>query len=50
MQKPGDYRAAARGFESGTREGLTAWLLHSSHALRAGAREALAIAEASTKK
>jgi hypothetical protein len=50
MQKPGDYRAAARGFESGTREGLTAWLLNSSHALKAGAREALAIAEAASKK
>lgn len=50
MQKPGDYRAAARGFESGTREGLTAWLVNSSHALKAGAREALAIAEAASKK
>ncbi len=46
MQKPGDYRAAARGFESGTREGLAAWLVNSSHALRAGAREAISIAEA----
>jgi hypothetical protein len=49
MQKPGDYRVAARGFESGTREGLAAWLVNSSRALRAGAREALSIAEATTK-
>jgi hypothetical protein len=50
MQKPGDYRAAARGFESGTREGLAAWLVNSSRALTAGAREALAIAEAAGKR
>jgi hypothetical protein len=49
MQKPGDYRVAARGFESGTREGLAAWLVNSSRALRAGAREALSIAEATAK-
>ena len=49
MQKPGDYRAAARGFESGTRDGLAAWLIACSQALRAGAREALAIAEAAGK-
>jgi hypothetical protein len=49
MQKPGDYRAAARGFESGTREGLAAWLINSCRALKAGAREALSIAEGSAK-
>jgi hypothetical protein len=49
MQKPGDYRAAARGFESGTREGLAAWLVNSSRALKAGAREALSIAEGSAR-
>lgn len=49
MQKPGDYRAAARGFESGTGEGLAAWLINSSRALRAGAREALSIAEGAAK-
>lgn len=49
MQKPGDYRAAARGFESGTREGLAAWLVNCSRALKAGAREALSIAEGSAK-
>lgn len=49
MQNSGDYRAAARGFESGTPEGLSAWLVNGSRALKAGAREALAIAEASRK-
>ncbi|OBF40747.1 oxidoreductase [Mycobacterium sp. ACS1612] len=46
MQRPGDYRAAARGFASGTPDGLTAWLVLSAEALHAGAREALAIAKA----
>lgn len=49
MRKVGDYRAAARGFESGTREGLAAWLINSSSALLAGAQEALSIAEAAQK-
>jgi hypothetical protein len=47
MRKSGDYRAAARGFASGTQDGLTAWLLLSCEALHAGAREALQIAQAS---
>lgn len=46
MRQSGDYRAAARGFGSGTPDGLTAWLLLSSRALHAGAREALQIAQA----
>jgi hypothetical protein len=46
MQRSGDYRAAARGFASGTPDGLTAWLVLSAEALHAGAREALAIAKA----
>jgi hypothetical protein len=45
MQRPGDYRAAARGFSSGTPDGLTAWLVLSARALQAGAREALSIAQ-----
>jgi hypothetical protein len=44
MRQSGDYRAAARGFSSGTPEGLTAWILLSCRALHAGAREALSIA------
>lgn len=45
MRRSGDYRAAARGFASGTPEGLTAWFVLSGEALHAGAREALAIAQ-----
>jgi hypothetical protein len=45
MRRSGDYRAAARGFASGTPDGLTAWLLLSSQGLHAGAREALQIAQ-----
>jgi hypothetical protein len=46
MRHSGDYRAAARGFSSGTPDGLAAWLVLSARALHAGAREALAIARA----
>jgi hypothetical protein len=46
MRHSGDYRAAARGFSSGTADGLAAWLVLSAHALHAGAREALTIAQA----
>ncbi|EJZ15020.1 hypothetical protein MFORT_06957, partial [Mycolicibacterium fortuitum subsp. fortuitum DSM 46621 = ATCC 6841 = JCM 6387] len=45
MRKSGEYRAAARGFASGTPDGLTAWLLLSSEGLKGGAREALQIAQ-----
>ena len=48
MRQSVDYHAAARGFASGTPDGLTAWLMLSAHALRAGAREALSIAEAAS--
>ncbi len=46
MRQSGDYRAAARGFASGTPDGLTAWLLLQCRGLHAGAREALSIAQA----
>ena len=46
MRQSGDYRAAARGFASGTPDGLTAWLVNSARGLHAGAREALSIAQA----
>jgi hypothetical protein len=49
MRRSGDYQAAARGFASGTPDGLAAWLVLSSEALRAGAREALSIAEGASK-
>jgi hypothetical protein len=45
MRHSGEYRAAARGFSSGTPDGLTAWLLMCCKAFHAGAREALSIAE-----
>ncbi len=48
MRHSGDYRAAARGFASGTPDGLAAWLVMSSRALHAGAREALSIAAAAS--
>jgi hypothetical protein len=48
MRQSGDYRAAARGFESGTPDGLTAWIVASCTAFHAGAREALAIAQAAS--
>ncbi|MEV3903073.1 oxidoreductase [Mycobacterium sp. NPDC050551] len=44
MRRSGDYRAAARGFSSGTPDGLTAWLVLHCTGLHAGAREALQIA------
>jgi hypothetical protein len=46
MRQSGDYRAAARGFSSGTADGLTAWLVLTCRGLHAGAREALSIAKA----
>lgn len=46
MRQSSDYRAAARGFASGTADGLTRWLTLSCRALGAGAREALQIAQA----
>jgi hypothetical protein len=49
MSRSGDYQAAARGFASGTPDGLTAWLVLSCQALRAGAREALSIAQSVSK-
>ena len=48
MRQSGDYRAAARGFSSGTPDGLAAWLVLSARALHAGALEALSIAQAAS--
>lgn len=50
MRHSGDYRAAARGFSSGTADGLAAWVLLSCRALHAGAREAMSIARAATEQ
>ncbi|MGV0835666.1 oxidoreductase [Mycolicibacterium thermoresistibile] len=48
MSQSRDYRAAARGFAAGTRDGLTAWLMLSARALHAGALEAISIADAAS--
>jgi len=50
LRRAGEYRAAAQQFATGTAEGLTQWLLLCCHALEAGAREALSIAEAAAKQ
>ena len=49
MRNAADYRKAGQGFASGTADGLRDWLLLCCRALRAGAREAVAIAEGSAK-
>ncbi|OBF15643.1 oxidoreductase [Mycobacterium kubicae] len=45
MRKPADYRDAAQGFTEGTPAGLARWLVLCCRALRAGAQEALSIAD-----
>jgi hypothetical protein len=49
MRNPADYRAAADGFVSGSREGVRGWLLLCCRALEEGAREAVSIANAANK-
>jgi hypothetical protein len=46
LRRSTEYREAAAGFASGTRDGLTSWLTHCRAAWELGAREAVAIAEA----
>ena len=46
MRRAADYRDAARGFAGGMSDGVAAWLVLSCRALKAGAQEALSIAEA----
>lgn len=46
MRHSDKYTSAARGFASGTPDGLTSWVVLNSRALTAGAQEALAIAQA----
>lgn len=45
MRQPADYRVAAQGFADGTPAGVGAWLVLCCRAMRAGAQEALTIAE-----
>ncbi|OBG28269.1 oxidoreductase [Mycobacterium sp. 852002-51057_SCH5723018] len=50
MRQPADYRAAALGFAAGTRDGVGAWLVLCCRAMRAGAQEAMTIAESLGKR
>lgn len=45
MRQPADYRDASRGFANGSPEGVGAWLVLCCRAMRAGAQEALTIAD-----
>lgn len=46
LRREPDYRSAAEGFATGSRDGLAAWIGHCSSALVAGSREATSIADA----
>ncbi len=46
MRQPAAYRDAALGFAAGTPDGVAAWLVLCCRAMRAGAQEALSIADA----
>ncbi|HWR49329.1 MAG TPA: oxidoreductase [Pseudonocardiaceae bacterium] len=48
LHRAREYRAAAAGFASGGAEAVGGWIVHCCTALTAGAREAIAIAEATT--
>lgn len=50
MRQPADYRDAAQGFADGTPAGVGAWLVLCCRAMRAGAQEALAIAESMSSR
>ncbi len=45
MRRAADYRDAARGFATGTPDGIADWLLLCCRALKSGAQEAFSIAE-----
>lgn len=50
MRQAGAYRDAARGFAGGTPDGVGAWVVLCCRALRAGAQEALSIAESRSNR
>ena len=50
MRQPAVYRDAARGFADGTPEGVGAWLVLCCRAMRAGAQEALSIADSMSNR
>ena len=45
LRKQAEYRSAAAGFATGTRDGLAEWILHCCAQWEAGAREGISIAE-----
>jgi hypothetical protein len=49
MRRAADYRDAARGFATGTPDGVKAWLVLCCRAMQTGAQEALSIAESLTE-
>jgi len=49
LRRADEYRTAAAGFATGTKEGVGAWLLMCCRGMEDGAREALSIAEAFKK-
>ncbi|OBJ06201.1 oxidoreductase [Mycobacterium sp. 1165196.3] len=50
MRQPAAYRDAAQGFADGTPEGVGAWLVLCCRAMKAGAQEAVSIADAMSNK
>lgn len=50
MRQPAAYRDAAHGFAEGTPEGVAGWLVLCCRAMRAGAHEALSIADSLTSR
>jgi len=50
MRQPAAYRDAAHGFAEGTPEGVATWLVLCCRAMRAGAQEALTIADSLTSR
>jgi hypothetical protein len=50
MRQPAAYQDAARGFAEGTPEGVASWLVMCCRAMRAGAQEAITIADSLTSR
>jgi hypothetical protein len=50
LRRASEYRTAAAGFATGSRDGLTAWLLHCCAQWEAGAREGQSIADSRNAK
>ena len=50
MRQPAAYRDAARGFAEGSPQGVATWLVLCCRGMRAGAQEALSIADSLTSR